>query len=858
MTASIKALGAASGGDSGRHAADYYSDLKAEDYYSKDSGKGQWRGAGLAALGIVNGEVNAEQLKLILEGRHPNSGRDLVQGAGDKHRAGWDMTFSMPKSVSVIWSQLSADQQIKIEQIQKNAVEKALQFLEKNAAYTRRGKAGSEHEKVDGLITATYNHQTSRAQDPQLHTHAVIANLAERNDGTFGTIESRYLYQWKMAAGAAYRSEVANNLQKMGLETELTEKNQFKVSGVKKEIEKHFSQRRQQIEEKLAEGGFSGAKASEKAALLTRSRKQAIDIKTLHSEWLERGEKIGFGRSEAEALFLNQNEKEEEQEKEFNLKKALETLTEHDSTFDHKKVILAALVHSQVSGGGIAEAEAKAAELLSQPEVIKLSANRYTTADMLVIEKTAIENSINRQAEKQHILSEKTVSNAIKNFEKANGFKLSDEQQLAVKHITAKEGGIKVVEGMAGTGKSTMAEAAKEAWVDEGYKVRGAALSGIAAEGLEKGSGIKSQTIASLLIKLHQGREKLDSKTILVLDEAGMVGSRQMSEIINHVEKAKAKLVLIGDSKQLQAINAGGIFNRLSRELGHASLTDIRRQKEAWAKEMVHDFAAGRSAEGLSALNGRGYLEISETQSQQIEIAAQNYFNSKTELKEKLIIAATRSEVGIINSVVRDLRQDELGEEITFHNREYAIGDRVMFFKNNSVLGVKNGTGGIVTAVGQNAGDAATITVITDNGRTTKFNENEYEDLNYGYAATAHKSQGVTVDQAHVVVGEFMGDREWSYVATSRARESVQVYLEGDKEELQALLKDAAKSMAKSNQKDTSLDHLKDENMTWQQQAQKLIDEAEERAKAAAIKYPVQQNEKQLVLEKKLQPEVKK
>jgi conjugative relaxase-like TrwC/TraI family protein len=230
---------------------DYYCDLASEDYYLSDGEPaGIW--AGLAAKQLqLSGQINSDNYRQIFRGFSPD-GKALFDNPSQKHRAGWDLTFSAPKSLSVLWARSTPELRQQIQQGQLKAVQSALKFLEKHAAVTRRGHGGKIQEKVIGLVAALFEHSTSRAQDPQLHTHCLVANISPRFDGTWGTLESRQLFLWQKAAGSIYRATLSNYLRELGFGIEQLEgESHFEVSGVPQSICQHFSKRAEAIEAAL-------------------------------------------------------------------------------------------------------------------------------------------------------------------------------------------------------------------------------------------------------------------------------------------------------------------------------------------------------------------------------------------------------------------------------------------------------------------------------------------------------------------------------------------------------------------------------------------------------------------------------
>ncbi|GAA3274917.1 hypothetical protein GCM10020258_53380 [Sphingomonas yabuuchiae] len=314
--------------------------------------------------------------------------------------------------------------------------------------------------------------------------------------------------------------------------------------------------------------------------------------------------------------------------------------------------------------------------------------------------------------------------------------------------------GLASVVGYAGSGKSAMLGVAREAWEREGYTVRGAALSGIAAENLEGGSGIRSRTIASLEHAWGQGREQLGPKDVLVVDEAGMIGSRQMERVLSQARDAGAKVVMVGDPEQLQAIEAGAAFRSVTERHGAAEITEIRRQREDWQRDATRALATGRTGEAIHAYDERGMVRAADTREQARGELVDGWDRARQAEpgKSRIILTHTNAEVQSLNGEARDrLRASgDLGDDVTVKaergDRQFATGDRIMFLRNERGMGVKNGTLATIERVSPEG-----MAVKLDDGRQVGFDTKDYADVDHGYAATFHKSQGVTVDRAHVL-----------------------------------------------------------------------------------------------------------
>ncbi|WP_457588951.1 Ti-type conjugative transfer relaxase TraA [Ensifer canadensis] len=397
---------------------------------------------------------------------------------------------------------------------------------------------------------------------------------------------------------------------------------------------------------------------------------------------------------------------------------------------------------------------------------------------------------------------------------------LSEEQRVAVQHITGSEQ-IAAVIGFAGAGKSTMLAAARDAWVKQGYRVHGAALAGKAAEGLEESSGIVARTLASWEYGWQAGRGQLGKGDVLVIDEAGMVGSRQLARFVIEAEARGAKLVLVGDHEQLQAIGAGSPFRAVAERVGAVELSEIRRQNEAWQREASIAFATHRTGEGLAIYADRGAVQFSENRDEARASLVRDYVSDLEERSSgsRIALAHRRIDVRAINAEIRAGLQERgllakgaeehaaLGREVVYQTndgkRSFAPGDRIVLLENNRDLGVKNGMLGTVEAVEPDALQIRLDGGGQNNARAVSIPVNSYQSFDHGYATTIHKSQGATVDRAFVMTSSTM-DRHLTYVAMTRHRDHVQLF--AGREELKDM-KALSASMSRSGAKETTLDY---------------------------------------------------
>ena len=456
---------------------------------------------------------------------------------------------------------------------------------------------------------------------------------------------------------------------------------------------------------------------------------------------------------------------------------ALDAITHQQATFTNRD--LARFVHRNSDGKDQFDSVMNAVR--SAPDLVALGKDgrgeeRFTSRSMIDTEQR-LERASELMAErKQHAVNERSRDVALERAAE-RGLILSGEQRAAFEHVTG-ERGLSVVVGYAGTGKSAMLGVAREAWESAGYTVRGAALSGIAAEGLENGSGIASRTIASLERQWSEGRELLTSRDVMVIDEAGMVGTRQMERVLARAADVGAKVVLVGDPQQLQAIEAGAAFRAIHERHGGVEITEVRRQREDWQRDATRHLATGRTGLAIAAYDERGMVHPADTReaarSELIERWDRERHASPGDTR--IILTHTNDEVRALNMAARErLRKaGELGDEAQIQTergeRQFASGDRIMFLRNERELGVKNGTLGKVEEVTPQG-----MSVRVDDGRCLAFDLKDYAHVDHGYAATIHKAQGMTVDRAHVLATSGM-DSHGAYVALSRHRDGVALH----------------------------------------------------------------------------------
>jgi Ti-type conjugative transfer relaxase TraA len=457
---------------------------------------------------------------------------------------------------------------------------------------------------------------------------------------------------------------------------------------------------------------------------------------------------------------------------------ALKALSHTNATFSHHDI--AKFLHTRTENAE--QFQTAYLKVITAPELVALGTDdlgrqRFTTHEMFNLERSLMENADRLAHRGEHGV------NANRRTRILAKLTLSAEQQRAALEVTG-QGDLKSLAGVAGSGKSTTLAAMRAIWEAEGYTVKGAALAGIAAENLEVSSGIKSRTLASYELAWERGRDQLSKRDILVIDEAGMIGTRQLEHVLRTAEKAHAKVVLVGDAEQLQAIEAGAAFRGIASTHGVSNLTEVRRQTTDWQRTATQDLSQAKTTAALGAYYEHGSIVAVEQRrdARNALIARWAHDHRQDPNASQLALAYTRDDVNQLNASIRTLRQQtgQLGKgDIVPTERgkkAFAVNDRIRFLRNEKDLGVKNGSLGIVEGIESGVlsikldGTAGTRVIVD-----TKF----YQHLDYGYAATVHKAQGTTVDKTYVLATSHF-DRHTAYVALSRHRDEATVFYATD------------------------------------------------------------------------------
>jgi conjugative relaxase-like TrwC/TraI family protein len=759
-----------------------------DDYYTgRGEVPGEWRGAGAQALGL-SGRVAGEQFNALVSGLDPRDPTVRLRWSDrDPEVAALDLTFSAPKSVSVLAAAGPDELMRALVGAHNDAVRAALSYLDETAVMVRRGHAGATVKAGEGLVAAAYLHRMSRSLDPQLHTHVVAANLTRGPDGRFTALHATPLYRAAKTAGYLYQAHLRATISdRLGLEWGAVRNGAAELVGVPDEVLGEFSKRRHEMLRAAMEGGIGlGSKAAgEKAALSTRERKQyGIDTHTWRQGVQARAGELGLGRDEITALLDTGRERltrawpERDTASELALGDQLAGpygLTERANTFD-ERAVLQEFAAAAAQGASVDEVRAQAERFLAREDVL-VTAHGFTTVELVECERRLVDSAVGRADEGVGVLDTEMVDRVIDTAERP----LTAEQTTAVRRVAASGRGVEVIEALAGTGKTYTAGVLRELYEDASYEVIGVAPTGRAARELTDQAGIPARTLDRLLIDLDQLGDTLPNRCVIVFDEAGMAATRTTAMLLEAAERAGAKVVAIGDPGQLASVQAGGWLHAVGRDLGALRLTEVMRQRdpgERRALAALHDRVPNRYLD-WAARTGR--IDTFDNPAGAREAAVSEWARAAGEVgvDQAVMIARDNDTRRALNQAARELRRDHglLGEQRVFGHRDLAVGDRVICRRNDALLDVDNGTRGTVRHL-----DEDRVVIETDSHLIRELPAQYVaEHVEHAYALTGHGMQGATVEAAIVVASPRDLTAGWSYTALSRARYTTRLLIHND------------------------------------------------------------------------------
>ena len=755
----------------------------AEDYYSGEGEEaGQWQGDAAAELGL-SGEIEPDQLVAMLTGMNPATGEPLglraVAGGGAV--PGFDLTFSAPKSVSLTSALGGKEAAAEVKAAHQRSVEVALDYMQREACWTRRG-TDSAGERVflkgNGYLAAGYLHRSSRNGDPQLHTYVLIANATKGPDGKWTRLYHPAIYDHAKTAGYIYEAHLRHELtRRLGVEWQPVRNGIAEIEGFADEWLKTFSTRRAEILE--AAGADASARARQVATLATRNAKEkGLAPEDLRQRWRSKAEEIGLDR-EAIAATMG---KEAGLAARLTLDRLDRQVTAHASHFDRRDAIQA-VADLLPNGAPAHEVESAADAFLASESVVTVAetakGTRYTTTRIWELERKALAAAERMAKEPRGEAGELVAARVI-----AARPTLKPDQREMVRRLLAGREGITVVIGEAGTGKSFATVAAAEGWAQAGFELRAAAPTWRAANVL-RGDGLEATTVAGLLRDLDRGEVNLSPRSVLLVDEAGMVGSEHLARLIGHTDDAKAKLVLVGDPEQLGPIEAGGLFSAIGDRTDPVHLYEVIRHNHELDREAAKRIREGEGREALSLYRSAERVTVAPDAEQRRVAMVEDWWRSYAKGEDALMVAKRNVEVERLNAAARELVKSEgrLGtEEIEVGGAAFAAGDLLITRVNDRAGGIYNRERWQVAGVDAERGrvvldgidQARHVEVGPDYlSRTTLGGE--APALQHAYAVTTYCAQGTTVDRAYVMADPSMDKQEF-YVATSRTREQTYLY----------------------------------------------------------------------------------
>ncbi|MVF24626.1 conjugative relaxase [Methylocaldum sp. BRCS4] len=651
----------------GGQAASYYEEK--DDYYTRDSehaALSYWSGAGAAALNL-HGEVSHEQFQAVLKGELPNGSK--IAAREGQRRGGSDLTFSAPKSVS-LQALVSGD--TRVIDAHARAVRRTLEYAE-TMAKARNG------ETTGNLIIASFTHALSRNVDPQLHTHNIVINATQRSDGAWRATQNKWLYELKMQLGAMYRSELARELQSLGYEIRRTHGDgRFELAGYADAQLKAFSTRSADIERALAERGLNRANASAElkktATKATRVKKKDVDRGVLRAVWREKARSLGVA-IDARPRVVNRAPVEAPAREAVEF--AIQHLAEREAVFDIHALRRHSLERA-VGQATLGEVNAAIAEAVSNRRLFQRD-HEFTTHEGLFREQDILRiNAVGRNAFTRGMASLEAVEAHLSNT------RLNDGQKAAVRLIGTSKDRVVGIQGRAGTGKTTMLAELKSVAERSGFKVMGLGPSGRAANEL-RDVGIESMTIAKFLATKDRG---VNANTLVLLDESSMVSARDMRYVLKEIESTGARVALIGDERQLKAVEAGRPFQQL-KEVGmrFVEMSEIQRQKNTLYRDAVTLTAEGNIHDALKKIAGN-IREVKDDHARYCDIAAGYAALSPEDRKSTMIVSGTndarqwindyvRAELGLNGQEFRVLRRVDLTTAQAAQADHYRVGQVV-------------------------------------------------------------------------------------------------------------------------------------------------------------------------------------
>jgi len=803
----------------------YYTDTVArgvEDYYAgHGEAPGEWVGSGASATGL-EGEVRAEDLALLFDGTHPGTGESLgatynVRDGADRV-TGWDLTFSAPKTVSALWATAGGEVGMAVREAHAAAVAAGLDYLEDHAAFARQGKAGVRQVDTDGYVAAAFVHRSSRAGDPQLHTHVLVSGRVRCDDGVWRALDSRALHRQLKPAGMVYQAALRVELtNRLGVAwDEVDRHGQAEIDGVPREVRRLFSKRTAQVEPRAQEL-IADAEAKLGRPLTAKGRRRFYEVAVLETrpakEHIGEADQGLFDRWRSEAIaagldpdrwvaqVLDRPHHARHIDGRAVVAEVVDELATSRSTWTRTDAVrqLARRTPLDLPDADAARRwiEHTADDVLAHRTVVRLAApeptppaelrrrdgrsvfehhaaTRFTTDATLAIEQQVLDIATAGRDARRGVAHPAAVDGAITHAG------LGADQATVVRAVTEDGDTVVCLVGPAGTGKSHTMGTAAQAWAASRVPVRGLAVSAGAAGVLEAETGVSSDTIAKFLYEQDRpdgpdDRWQLRDGEVLVVDEASMVASADLARLVVLADQAHGKVVLVGDWAQLGAVEAGGLFRLLAND--HSiELTGVRRFRAEWERAASlrlrdRDPAVLDVYEQYGRVVGGDKVAI-------LDEAFARWQQARTAGESVVVCAGDHATVDAIARRCRAARvcagEVEAGG-VDAGEHTVGVGDEIVTTRNDrrliTALGgwVRNGDRWQVHA--RHPDGSLTVEDLSGRGRLTLPADYVAEEVALAYAVTVHKAQGLTVDRA-VVVADERTTSEALYVGMTRGRHS--------------------------------------------------------------------------------------
>jgi conjugative relaxase-like TrwC/TraI family protein len=716
----------------------------------------------------------------------------------DARVAAFDLSFSDVKSVSLLAAGSSAHVRRQVQAARHAAIRVVLAYLEREAVGVRRGHNGTEYHHGLGLVGAAFDHRTSREGDPQWHTHVLVQNATRGPDGRWTALDSKRLYAHAMTADRLYHAT---------LRAELTQRLDIRWRDVNPrtgaaEIDglhdpallRTFSKRRAQVVAQQAEWGHHGIHAGKAAALATRKPKPEPEPQETFYQRIARSlADYGIGPPELAAILRGGRAQARDRAATdptglLDWFAGKDGLTAQASTFARRDVLDALAKRLSVTGtaaDALRTLEQLADAFLASERAVPITIDqglheqRWSTPELLAVERRLIQTAEGRANKATVVVLGEHVRAAL-----AARPGLDPDQQAMVCQLTQDGAGVSLVVGRAGSGKTYATGATVDAFRRAGIRVIPTAPTGVAAHQLEHETNLPAPTVDALLGQLDRREERLDSQTVVILDEAAMLGTRKLARLMTHASRAHAKLIMIGDDKQLASIDTGGAFRALRLRLGASELRGNHRQQTPLGRQVALLLRTSRQDQAMDRLVEHGKVIVCRTQAEANAAQVADWWARFSTGQRAGMIAFTHAEATRLNTAARQLlhQAGRLGDTaLTSCDREFRQGDHIVCGRNaRKRLAIVNGTRGTVVALDP---EHRTLTIRTDDDRTVTLpswyvsgRSFDRPWLDHAYAITGHKTQALTGDDFSVRPST-RADAQWAYVTATRHRFDLRLYV---------------------------------------------------------------------------------